>query len=132
MKIKQPENMDELVYFTRRSSDEGKIMAWVFKKSCDKCDQALMGKPKGDNGKVKIRAKEYVCEKCGNTEPKKEHEESLNVNISYTCGACEHKGETQVPYLRKTFQGVKSIVFTCAGCDKSIPITKKMKAIKKK
>ena len=32
--MKKPESMEEVVYFTRRADDNGKIMAWAFKEMC--------------------------------------------------------------------------------------------------
>lgn len=123
--------MDECLYFTRRTEgDKGHIMAWAFKKKCPKCG-ALMGKPV-EKGKVKIRAKEYVCGECGYTEEKAEHEASLTVSVKYTCPKCEHKGEEEIPFKRKAFQGTQAFVFNCSECGEKIGITKKMKAPKSK
>lgn len=131
--VTEPENMEDLVYYTNRAIDEGFIMAWVYRKKCPKCGKALMGKPKDPKtGKVKIRAKEYVCSECGYTVPKKEYEETLEVEIKYTCPYCQHIGETTTPFKRKKFKGVDAIVFNCGNCGEKIPITKKMKAPKKK
>ena len=131
MAITEPESMDECIYFTRRTEgDKGHIMAWAHKKKCPKCG-ALMGKPV-EKGKVKIRAKEYVCGECGYTEDKKEHEESLTVCVKYTCPHCENKGEAEIPFKRKSFQGVQAFVFQCEKCNEKIGITKKMKDPKKK
>ena len=133
MPLKQPESMDECVYFTRRTIDDGKAMVWVLKEKCPKCKKALMTKPHDDKtGKVKIRATEYVCSECGHKEEKAAYEEKLTANIAYTCPKCKNVGEIQVPYKRKSFMGVKAIVFNCQKCNEKIPITKKMKAPKKK
>jgi len=132
MALTYPESMDECVYFTRRAIDSGKIMAWVFREQCPQCNKGLMAKPVDDKtGKVKVRSPEYLCTECGYSVPKKEYEETLTVNIAYTCPHCKHQGETQTPYKRKTYQGVKAIVFECDECGKKIPITKKMKEPKK-
>ena len=131
MALELPENMDDLLYFTRRKTDVGSVFAWLDKKECPKCKKALMGKPV-DKGKIKIRSTEYVCPECSYTEAKLEHESDRLVSIVYTCGKCNHKGETQVPFKRKTFQGVKAIVFECESCKEIIPITKKMADLKKK
>ena len=64
MALKRPESMDECVYYTLRDIGEGEATVWVFKQSCPKCGKGIMGKPKGKEGKVKIRAKEYVCPEC--------------------------------------------------------------------
>ena len=132
MGLIEPESMDECLYFSNRTLGElGKAKAWVYKKKCPECAKVKMGKPVV-KGKVKIRALEYVCPECGYTEDKKEHEGSLNMEIKYVCPKCEHEGEVEVPYVRKTFQGVKSVVFICGGCGEKLAITKKMKDPKKK
>ncbi|MFP4524537.1 MAG: hypothetical protein ACLFO2_04485 [Candidatus Woesearchaeota archaeon] len=132
MALKQPESMDDLLYFTRRTLEpKGRVMAWAFKKDCPECGKALMGKPV-EKGKVKIRAKEYVCPACGHTEDKQEHEKTVELNVQYTCPACEHQGEATTPYKRKTFKGVKAFVIQCEACGEKIPVTKKMKEPKKK
>ena len=127
MTLKQPESMEELVYFTKRSIGEGYAKTWVFKEKCPKCKKAFMGKPRGKDGKVKIRATEYVCPECEYTVPKKEYEESLTANISYTCPSCKFEGEIQIPFKRKKVKGVDSLVFNCEKCNEKILITKKMK-----
>ena len=43
-------------------------------------------------------------------EEKKEHEESLYLELKYVCPECEHEGEAKAPYIWKTFKGVKSRV----------------------
>lgn len=131
MALEIPESMDELIYFTNRTVETGKIKAWVYKADCPECGKAKMGKPV-EKGKVKVRAKEYVCPDCGFTEEKKEHEEKLTVEVLYTCPHCGHDGEATTLFKRKTFQGVPSYVFVCDGCGQKIGITKKMKAAKKK
>lgn len=127
MPLKQPESMQECVYFTRRSIGNGKVMAWVSKQECPKCKKAMMGKPKDEKGKVKIRAKEYVCPECGHTVEKKEYEESLTVDIIYTCPHCGFSGEIQIPFKRKNVQGAQTLRFQCEKCNGDIDITKKMK-----
>ena len=127
--VTEPEDMDELVYFTRRDlGDKGRAMAWVYRKECPECGKAKMGKPKDPKtGRAKIRAKEYVCPECGHTVDKKDYEETLECEIKYTCQYCGHKGETTVPFKRKTFEGVPAVVFECSSCGKKMGITKKMK-----
>ena len=133
MALKYPESMEECVYFTRRADGAGKTMCWVFKEQCPKCKKAMMGKPVDEKtGGVKIRAKEYKCPNCGHTEEKVAYEEKLTANIAYTCPKCKHVGEIQIPYKRKTVEGVKALVFNCQKCSEKILITKKMKAVKKK
>ncbi|MFH1770789.1 MAG: hypothetical protein ABH828_04495 [archaeon] len=133
MSLTMPNSMDECVYFTRRVMDNGKIVAWVFKEDCPECGKAKMGKPLDEKtGKPKIRATEYVCPECGYSVPKQQYEDTLTCNIQYTCPVCKFEGEIQVPYKRKSFQGVKAIVFECEKCKEKIPITKKMAEPKKK
>lgn len=92
-----------------------------------------MGKPKDPKtGSTKIRAKEYVCPECNHTVEKTEYEDTLTASIAYTCPHCKHQGETTTPFKRKSFEGVKAIVFLCEKCKQKIPITKKMKAVGKK
>ena len=131
MGITMPNSVEECVYFTNRSIDSGKVIAWVYRKECPKCHKAKMGKPV-EKGKIKIRATEYVCPECGFTEQKKEHEESLHLEIQYTCPFCGKSGEATTPYIRKTYQGIKSYVFECEFCNEKIAITKKMKKKKEK
>lgn len=88
-----------------------------------------MGKPTDAKGKVKIRAKEYVCPACNYTLEKTVYEDGLTANIAYTCPSCKHNGETQIPFKRKSFEGVKALVFLCDKCKTKIPITKKLKAV---
>jgi predicted RNA-binding Zn-ribbon protein involved in translation (DUF1610 family) len=125
--IREPQSMGELVYFTQRAVGKGNVKAWVYRGDCPKCGKAKMGKPVGDKGKVKIRAKEYVCPACGYTVEKKEHEETLTCDVKYTCPECGNTSETSVPYKRKKFQGMDAVVFQCGKCNAKIPITKKMK-----
>ncbi len=132
MTLKQPNSVDECVYFTRRTLMEtGKVMAWAFKQLCPKCKKAMMGKPTED-GKVKIRAKEYVCPACKYTVEKTAYEDTLTCDVVYTCPKCKHQGEASVPYKRKAWQGVKAIVFECGKCREKLGVTKKMKEGKKK
>jgi predicted RNA-binding Zn-ribbon protein involved in translation (DUF1610 family) len=128
--LKQPESMEECIYFSNRTMGEGKARAWVFRKECPKC-KATMGKPVV-KGKVKIRADHYICPKCEFTESKEEHEDSLEMNIVYTCPECKHEGEATTQYKLKTWKGVKAYVFECGGCGEKIGITKKMKEPKVK
>jgi len=121
----EPESMDEIIYFTNRGFGEGHLKTWVFRGDCPDCGKK-MGKPIV-KGKVKIRAKEYVCYACGHTEEKQEHEEKLTACIKYICPYCKHEGDIEIPYKRKSFHGVKALVFECASCKEKIPVTKKMK-----
>jgi ssDNA-binding Zn-finger/Zn-ribbon topoisomerase 1 len=139
MALKLPESMDECVYFTNRSllDDEGKpagkIVCWAPRMKCPKCKKDFMHKPYDEKtGKYKVRATEYVCPSCKYTEEKKEHEGKLSANGVYTCPSCHKSGEGTVPFARKTYMGVKAIVFDCASCKGKIAVTKKLKEIKKK
>ena len=135
--LQEPTSMDECVYFTNRIINEkGKVKAWVFKKTCPQCKESVMSKPK-ENGKVKIRSKEFVCYKCGYKENEEEYEKNLICNIKYTCPYCSYEGEIQVPFARKKVRvlneetlkktNVEVIRFQCQNCKKNIDITKKMK-----
>jgi predicted RNA-binding Zn-ribbon protein involved in translation (DUF1610 family) len=128
-----PDDMDKLVYFTRRKIENGAVIAWVDKLTCPKCGKGIMSKPKdAKTGRPKIRATEYVCEACGFSEEKKQHEESLQANAMYTCPHCLKKGEQSVPFKRKTIAGVQTLRVICEFCKGNIDITKKMKEPKKK
>lgn len=127
MTLKIPKSMDECLYFTNR----GDLLAWVYRKQCPKCKKAVMGKPV-QKGKVKTRAKEYVCPACGYEEEGKEHEESLELQATYTCPQCHKQGESSTPYKRKAYLGVPSYIVECPHCEAKIPITKKLKELKRK
>ena len=132
MGIQFPESMDDCIYFTRRLLDhDGKIIAWIYHAECEECHKGKMGKPR-ENGKVKIRAKEYVCDSCGHIESKEEHEPKQQVEIQYTCPFCKHSGEATTQNIRVSYKGVRSYVFSCEQCGEKIGITKKMKQIKEK
>ena len=128
MALKFQNSTEECLYFTRRADDNSRTIAWVFKKTCPKCKKGIMQKPRDEKtGKPKIRAKEYVCDKCGYTEDKVVHEESLTMNIQYTCPHCQNEDEATTAYKLKSFDGMKAYVFECSKCKKKIGITKKMK-----
>ena len=128
-----PNSMDECFYFTRRTLDNnGKVLAFVLKPECPNCHKAKMGKPQAGDGHVKIRAKEYVCPECNYEVSKEEFEPTLTMQIQYTCPKCGKSGETTTPYKRRKIQGVDAYVFECKDCGEKIPVTKKMKDIKKK
>lgn len=128
MALKIPDSMDELVYWTSRAVGDGKVKTWVERESCPSCGKALMGKPR-DKGKVKIRATYYECPECHHKIEKAEYEATLTASILYTCPKCKFAGEIQIPYKRKKYQGVDSLLFQCQKCNEKIPITKKMKEI---
>ena len=131
--IKEPESMEEVLYFTFRIMDGKPVKAWAYKKECPSCGKAKMGKPiNPKTGKVKSRAKEYVCPLCDFTEEKVEHEESLILESKYTCPTCEKDGASTTPFKRKTIDGVPTFRVECSECGANIDITKKMKAKKEK
>lgn len=130
MALRQPESMDELVYFTNRSIGNGSARVWVFKQACPKCKKALMGKPVV-GGKVKIRAKEYVCPSCSYTVEKQAFEETLTASAEYTCPSCGSAGETQAPFKRRNIEGIPTLRLQCQKCQANIDVTKKMKEKKK-
>ncbi len=124
--LKEPESMDEIIYFTQRTIGAGKTRCWVFKQDCPKCRQAPMGKPV-EKGKVRIRAKEYVCPKCNYSVEKKAYEDTLTANVHYVCPSCSFSGYAQIPFRRKMVQGIPTLQFECEKCKSKINITKKMK-----
>jgi len=126
MALKEPNSMDECAYFTRRNTNTMRIIVWVFKQECPKC-HAIMGKPKGKNEKVMIRAKEFTCEKCGYTESKDDYESKLTANGKYTCLKCNFEGEGQISFKWKTIDGIPTLRFVCEKCKANIDVTKKMK-----
>lgn len=133
MALELPENMEKLVYFTRRKINDGLTIAWVEKQPCPKCGKGLMAKPKDPKtGKPKIRSTTYECEACGNEAEKAEYEPTLKANIMYTCPHCKKKGEQTIPFKRKTIAGVSTLRAVCDYCGGNIDITKKMKEPKKK
>jgi uncharacterized CHY-type Zn-finger protein len=126
--VTEPTDTKGLVYFTNRTIDGGRVMAWVYKQNCPKCGKALMSKPKDPKtGKPKIRAKEYVCPECSHTVEKKEYEETLTCEAKYTCPHCKFEGETEAPFKRKSINGVQTIRLKCGKCGGNIDVTKKMK-----
>lgn len=129
MALRQPESMDECVYFTQRSLNDGKgsVKVWVFKQTCPKCKKAIMGKPRDKKGKVLVRAKEYVCPECGYTVEKKAYEDSLTANAEYTCLGCGSTGEAQIQFKRKNIEGVPTLRFQCVKCSANLDVTKKLK-----
>ncbi len=138
MALREPMSMDECVYFTNRTSDKGKVRAWVFREQCPKCHEGLMGKPRDPKtGKPKIRAEEYACPKCNYTAPLEEYEDTLTANVQYTCAKCGNGGEVQIPYRRKKVKifdeedqkgrTADALQFQCQHCSEKINITKKLK-----
>lgn len=134
MPLKKPNSMDECHYFTNRTleGEKGRIMAWVFRKECPKCKKGTMSKPLKKNGKIDKKSPNDACSKCGFQMPVEEAETGLAVNIDYKCPKCGNEGEATTEYKRKSFQGVQAFIFSCQKCSEKIPITKKLKEIKKK
>ena len=132
MTLKKPNSVEECVYFTNRTMDSGRAMAWVFRKECPKCRKGIMGKPMKKGNKLDKKAGHYVCYSCGYTESSEQVENSLVINVEYKCPHCGNEGDTTSEYKRKTFEGVPSYVFECQKCHKKIGLTKKLKESKKK
>lgn len=131
--LKEPQSMEELVYFTQRAIGKGKAKAWVYRQPCPKCKKALMGKPKDPKtGKPKVRAKEYVCSACEYTVEKIAYEETLQAEIKYVCPSCSAAGEISIQFKRKKVGGIDMLFFPCPKCNFRIEITKKMKTKKGK
>ena len=129
--LPQPESMDDLMYFTRRTVFDGRVVAWVFKPECPACGEAQMRKPRNKDGKPKTRSKTYVCPACEHEEKKSDVKANATVNVHYICPHCEHEGDATTDYKRRTYMGKKSFVFQCAECWQEIPITKRVKQPKK-
>lgn len=127
-----PDSMDECLYFTRRATEDSKIIAWVSRVECPKCKKGKIGLPIKKNGKVDKKATVYECPECKYQEDRTEHEDNLKMDIIYTCPHCSNQGETQTEYKRYPFKGTKAYIFTCQKCNEKIPITKKMKKLKEK
>lgn len=137
--LQEPQSMDDLVYFTRRTlGSKGFAKAWVERQACPKCRKSLMGKPLSPKGKVKIRAPTYSCPSCAYTVEKETYEDGLTCNIIYTCHQCGNKGDASVPFQRKKVaiidlqEGDKKVMvdairFPCSSCKANIDIVKKMK-----
>ena len=150
MAFKKPASMEECVYFTNRTIDSGRAMAWVFRKECPKCKKGVMDKPLkptkikdfrgaknpadflAKGGKFDKKADYYICNSCGCQESNEQVESSLIINIEYKCPHCGNEGETTTEYRRKSFEGVPAYIFECQKCKKKIGLTKKLKTTKKK
>jgi predicted nucleic acid-binding Zn ribbon protein len=124
--------MEECLYFTNRTIDSGRVIAWAYRKECPKCRKGLMRKPKKKDGKVDKNEEYYVCDSCGEQESSQDLENSLVLNIEYKCPHCGNEGETTTEYKRKSFMGVKAFVFNCQKCGEKIGVTQKMKEGKRK
>ena len=124
MALKKPESMDELVYYTRRDIGKGEATAWVYREKCPKCGKGVVGKPKGEKGKIMIRAKKYVCPECSFEKEKKEYEEMLTASIEYTCPECKHTAYAEQPWKRP-------FSINCEKCKLKITVPKMKDAAKK-
>ena len=131
MTLKEPESMDELFYFTRRTLENGGwIRAWVYRPEAPS-GKGLLSKPVDEKtGRPKVRSTVYVDDE-GNEYPCKEINKDLKLEIKYKSPHTQKEGETTVPFVRKTYMGVKAFVFEDQEGNK-IAITKKMKEPKKK
>lgn len=140
MALREPESMDELVYFTRRQLKDGEVMAWVYRGDCPECGKGKMGKPiDPKTKKVKTRAKEYECPECHHTVQKEEYEDTLTAEAKYTCPHCGKEGESTAPYKRKSVRvedeesgkmtTMKVLRFSCEHCGKNVDIAQKMKDV---
>lgn len=125
--LREPQSMEELVYYTNRDIGNGSARVWVFRQKCPKCGNALMGKPVGPKGKVKIRAKSYVCPACSYTAEKEEYEETLTASVAYKCPECGSEGELETSFRRKRIHGTETLRFQCQKCSADIDVTRKMK-----
>ncbi len=132
MAIERPNSMDELVYYTRRADDQGRVEVWVFRGPCPECEKGIMGKPKNPKtGKAKIRAKEYVCPECMHVVDKEDYEDTLKANVQYTC-SCGNSDTIRIPFERKKLRveirGKKKtklgVSFNCAKCNEEIKVVK--------
>ncbi len=133
MALELPDDMEKLVYFTRRRIDGELVVAWVDKVPCPKCKKSLMSKPKDKKtGRPKIRAQEYICVACGYSEEKKVHEAELKVSVKYSCPHCKKAGEYTGPFKWKSITAVKTIRVVCDHCGGNVDVTKKMKLPKPK
>lgn len=133
MTLDLPNNMEELVYFTRRKINGKQVFCWVEKETCEKCNKGIMAKPKDPKtGRPKVRSPIYVCDTCDNEEDKKTYEAKLTAKANFTCPHCGKEGSATAPYKRKTIQGVATLRLNCEHCGGNIDITKKLKEPKKK
>src|SRR3989338_10720962 len=107
MALNKPGSVEECVYFTNRTIDSGRAMAWVFRKQCPKCKKGIMGKPLKKGGKVDKKATYYVCYECAYQESEADVIKGLALNVEYKCPKCGHEGGTTTEYTRKSYLGVK-------------------------
>jgi predicted RNA-binding Zn-ribbon protein involved in translation (DUF1610 family) len=129
-----PDSIDDILNFTNRKLPDGtKIVAYVPRQICPECKKADMGKPINEKtGRPKIRSKTYECPECGYEEPKQSHEDSCEVIVQYTNPEGTELKKTTASYERKTWRGMKSIIFHNEFLDERFGITKRMKTKKDK
>ena len=78
--IIKPKGVDDCVYFTNRTFDNGRVLAWVLKKECKKCKSGFMIKPL-KKGKPDKKSLFYVCANCNNQEENSKVEADLILNV---------------------------------------------------
>ncbi len=125
----EPDNMEDLHYYTFRELGDGKIKAWVYKDECPECGEEYLEKPETEEGTPNTRASVYTCSNCGYEEEEEEHKHSLDLHGKYTCPHCGEDGASSTKYKRRTYYGNKAYVLRCEHCDGKLPLTKKMKEI---
>ena len=81
MPLKKPESVEECVYFTNRTIDSGRAMAWVFRKQCPKCKKDVLKKPSTKSGKPDKKSRIYMCKSCRYEESNEQVENNLTINI---------------------------------------------------
>jgi len=60
MTLREPESMEECVYFTNRAIDNGHAKAWVFREKCPKCKKGMMSKPFDEKEESSKRAQQSM------------------------------------------------------------------------
>ncbi|MFT4310176.1 MAG: hypothetical protein ACMXYC_00940 [Candidatus Woesearchaeota archaeon] len=130
MTLQEPKSMDDVFYFTNRTLENGGwLKAWVYKPASPK-GKGVLSLPKTKTGKPDKKATVYVDE-AGNEYDRKETDATLFVEVKYKSPYTQKEGEAKTPYKRKKFKGVDAFVFEDQEGNK-IPITKKLKEVKKK
>jgi len=132
MTITKPDSMDGCLYFTSRAIGEGYLTAWAYRPECPSCKKGRMGKPLTKTGKPDKKADFYECPECEHKIPIDEMDELLKLQVEYDCPHCHNEGMAETDYKRQSFKGVQAYVFLCEKCGEKIPVTKKLKEIKKK
>jgi len=126
--MKEPESMNDLMFFTNRNMGASTIKAWVYRPLCAKCKKGRVGKPINPKSKaINKKAEYYECNHCKAQTPVEDIDKDLKVEVKYKCPGCGNEGFATTEYKRKTWQGVPAFVFECSKCKEKIGITKKMK-----